>query len=275
MSAINSILRNYVFKEIIATSNWMFMLSFSTLWHILGCYCIFYYCIFYLLYCIFICYCIFYYCIFYSWMLLFYIHILFNSAAVQTLLHHYCMLLHIFGCYCIIIACYCIFLDVVAYFWMLLHIFGCLLHIFGCYCIFLDVIAYFWMLLHIFGCYCIFLDVIAYFWMLLHIFGCYGMFITRYWVLLHLLVIAFSDVIAFFQTFSRYLSFRRDNNELLLFILKQLAMDQMTFQRNRYGGELETIEISEKDLADKVCSSVWIIVINSAAVQSSVVICMK
>jgi len=53
------------------------------------------------------------------------------------------------------------------------------------------------------------------------------------------------------KTFSRYLAFRRDNNELLLFVLKQLAQDQMTFQRNRYGGELETVEISEKDLADK------------------------
>ncbi len=55
-----------------------------------------------------------------------------------------------------------------------------------------------------------------------------------------------------FQTFSRYLAFKRDNNELLLFILKQLAADQMSFQRTRYGIEQESIEISEKDLADKV-----------------------
>ncbi|XP_061187853.1 DNA replication licensing factor mcm2-like [Saccostrea echinata] len=53
------------------------------------------------------------------------------------------------------------------------------------------------------------------------------------------------------KTFGRYLAFRKDNNELLLFILKQLAQDQMTFQRNRYGLEQEQIEISEKDLADK------------------------
>lgn len=39
---------------------------------------------------------------------------------------------------------------------------------------------------------------------------------------------------------------------MLLFILKQLAMDQMSFQRNRFGLDQETIEISEKDLADKV-----------------------
>lgn len=53
------------------------------------------------------------------------------------------------------------------------------------------------------------------------------------------------------KTFSRYLSFKRDNNELLLFVLKQLAQDQMSFQRNRYGSEADIIEISEKDLADK------------------------
>eukprot|EP00923_Selenidium_pygospionis_P053609 GHVN01093084.1.p1 GENE.GHVN01093084.1~~GHVN01093084.1.p1 ORF type:complete len:125 (-),score=6.62 GHVN01093084.1:232-570(-) len=53
------------------------------------------------------------------------------------------------------------------------------------------------------------------------------------------------------KTFSRYLSFRRDNNELLLFVLKQLAQDQMTFQRNRYGAELEIVEIAEKDLTEK------------------------
>ncbi|CAD5117548.1 DgyrCDS6310 [Dimorphilus gyrociliatus] len=54
------------------------------------------------------------------------------------------------------------------------------------------------------------------------------------------------------KTFSRYLSFKRDNNELLLFILKQLAQDQLVFQRNRYGeGNQDVIEVSEKDFADK------------------------
>ncbi|XP_029633599.1 DNA replication licensing factor mcm2 [Octopus sinensis] len=53
------------------------------------------------------------------------------------------------------------------------------------------------------------------------------------------------------KTFSQYLTFRKDNNELLLFILKQLAQDQMSFQRNRFGLQQEQIEISEKDLADK------------------------
>ena len=59
------------------------------------------------------------------------------------------------------------------------------------------------------------------------------------------------------QTFNRYLAFKRDNNELLLFILKQLALDQMLFQKNRFGVEdsqdIETLEIAEQDLADKVC----------------------
>lgn len=65
----------------------------------------------------------------------------------------------------------------------------------------------------------------------------------------------------FLQTFSRYLAFRRDNNELLLFVLKQLTHDQMTFQRNRYGAELDIVEVAEKDLADKVKTAVccWIV----------------
>ncbi|XP_076003566.1 DNA replication licensing factor MCM2 [Genypterus blacodes] len=53
------------------------------------------------------------------------------------------------------------------------------------------------------------------------------------------------------KTFARYLAFRRDNNELLLFILKQLVAEQVTYQRNRYGVQNDTIEISEKDLQDK------------------------
>jgi len=73
--------------------------------------------------------------------------------------------------------------------------------------------------------------------------------------LYYLCVILFASVIicvVFSQTFGRYLAFKKDNNELLLFILKQLTQDQMTFQRNRYGQEQEIIEVSCKDLADKV-----------------------
>ncbi|XP_031698037.1 DNA replication licensing factor MCM2-like, partial [Anarrhichthys ocellatus] len=54
------------------------------------------------------------------------------------------------------------------------------------------------------------------------------------------------------KTFSRYLAFRRDNNELLLFILKQLVSEQVSYQRNRYGVQNDTIEVVEKDLQDKV-----------------------
>merc|ERR1712029_1239488 len=42
------------------------------------------------------------------------------------------------------------------------------------------------------------------------------------------------------KNFARYLSYKRDNNELLLFIL-----------RNRYGTEQEVVEINEKDLTEK------------------------
>lgn len=54
------------------------------------------------------------------------------------------------------------------------------------------------------------------------------------------------------QTFARYLSFRRDNNELLMFILKQLVSEQVMYQRNRYGAQQDSVEVSEKDLVDKV-----------------------
>lgn len=53
------------------------------------------------------------------------------------------------------------------------------------------------------------------------------------------------------RKFSRYLSFKRDNNELLLFVLKQLAQETATYMRNRYGTEQEVIEVSENDLLDR------------------------
>ena len=54
------------------------------------------------------------------------------------------------------------------------------------------------------------------------------------------------------QTFSRYLSFRKDTHQLLLFLLRQLAQDQSAYQRSRYGATQDQVQISEKDLADKV-----------------------
>jgi len=53
------------------------------------------------------------------------------------------------------------------------------------------------------------------------------------------------------RKFSRYLAFKRDNNELLLFVLKQLAQETATYMRNRYGTEQEVIELSENDLLDR------------------------
>lgn len=59
-------------------------------------------------------------------------------------------------------------------------------------------------------------------------------------------------MVSVLQTFARYLAFRRDNNELLLFILKQLVAEQVAYQRSRYGVQNDTVEIPEKDLHDKV-----------------------
>ncbi|KAH7976741.1 hypothetical protein HPB52_018809 [Rhipicephalus sanguineus] len=54
------------------------------------------------------------------------------------------------------------------------------------------------------------------------------------------------------KTFQRYLSYKKDNNELLLFVLKQLVQEQINFMRSRYGSEPEVVEISEKDLQEKL-----------------------
>merc|ERR1719431_1733376 len=53
------------------------------------------------------------------------------------------------------------------------------------------------------------------------------------------------------KNFTRYLSYKRDNNELLLFILRGLASETATYMRNRYGTEQEVVEVQERDLADK------------------------
>ena len=57
----------------------------------------------------------------------------------------------------------------------------------------------------------------------------------------------------FSQTFTRYLNYKKDNNELLLYILRQLIADQTRFQRNRYGDSTEEhVQIKEKELMEKV-----------------------
>merc|ERR1712223_2236303 len=53
------------------------------------------------------------------------------------------------------------------------------------------------------------------------------------------------------RKFQRYLAFKRDNNELLLFILRQMAQETATYMRNRYGTEQEVIEVTENDLLDR------------------------
>jgi len=53
------------------------------------------------------------------------------------------------------------------------------------------------------------------------------------------------------KTFARYLSFKKDNNELLLFVLKQLVRDQITYHKNRYRTEPTIIEIGEDDFMDR------------------------
>ena len=62
-----------------------------------------------------------------------------------------------------------------------------------------------------------------------------------------LLYVLFSE-----QAFSQYLAYRRDNNELLLFVLKQLAKEQITFFRSRYRSEPDVIEIQEDEFTDRV-----------------------
>merc|ERR1711970_1307042 len=53
------------------------------------------------------------------------------------------------------------------------------------------------------------------------------------------------------RSFARYLAYKRDNNELLLFLLRGLANETATYMRNRYGTDQEVVEVNEKDLSDK------------------------
>merc|ERR1719433_1509893 len=63
------------------------------------------------------------------------------------------------------------------------------------------------------------------------------------------------------RKFSRYLTFKRDNNELLLFILRQLTQETAVYMRNRHGTEQEVVEVIESDfwtglgtLVFKICN---------------------
>ena len=54
------------------------------------------------------------------------------------------------------------------------------------------------------------------------------------------------------QTFARYLAYKRDNNELIFFLLRQLVHEQTVYLRNRFDTEPDTVEILESDLVDRV-----------------------
>lgn len=59
------------------------------------------------------------------------------------------------------------------------------------------------------------------------------------------------------QIFQRYLLYKKDHSELLLYILRQLTKDQLAFMRGTSQGDTVAIEIDEKDLIDKVI--IWIV----------------
>lgn len=52
--------------------------------------------------------------------------------------------------------------------------------------------------------------------------------------------------------FANYLAYKKDNNELLLFILRQLSSDHLSFNRNRYGGDVDIVEVPEEEFVEKV-----------------------
>ncbi|XP_072765242.1 DNA replication licensing factor Mcm2 [Anoplolepis gracilipes] len=53
------------------------------------------------------------------------------------------------------------------------------------------------------------------------------------------------------QTFQKYLSYKKDHSELLYYILRQITLDTLAFQKALHGGRITTVEISEKDLLER------------------------
>nr|CAD7572918.1 unnamed protein product [Timema californicum] len=53
------------------------------------------------------------------------------------------------------------------------------------------------------------------------------------------------------NTFQKYLSFKKDNSELLYYILRQMTLDQLTYIRCLRGPDATTIELNEKDFIDR------------------------
>lgn len=60
------------------------------------------------------------------------------------------------------------------------------------------------------------------------------------------------------QTFQKYLSYKKDHSELLYYILRQITLDTLAFQKALHGNRITTLEISEKDLLDRVIYSILI-----------------
>lgn len=58
------------------------------------------------------------------------------------------------------------------------------------------------------------------------------------------------------QTFQKYLSYKKDHSELLYYILRQITLDTLAFQKALHGNRITTLEISEKDLLDRVIYSI-------------------
>ncbi|XP_033335181.2 DNA replication licensing factor Mcm2 [Megalopta genalis] len=53
------------------------------------------------------------------------------------------------------------------------------------------------------------------------------------------------------QTFQKYLSYKKDHSELLYYILRQITLDTLAFQRALHGNRITTIEVSERDLLER------------------------
>ena len=53
------------------------------------------------------------------------------------------------------------------------------------------------------------------------------------------------------KTFSKYLSYKKDNVDLLLFLLKQLVKDHTFYQRTKGRAEAVNIQIQERDLIER------------------------
>jgi len=54
------------------------------------------------------------------------------------------------------------------------------------------------------------------------------------------------------QQFSKYLSYGKDSNELLLFLLKQMAQEQASYLQSRYRAAQEIVTIPEVDFKYRV-----------------------